>query len=85
MKLYPKTKNLLKQANIEILKIKYINNKAIAIIKTFWLKVFQRKIKFYLLKIKYGNFNPVARLEVSTASGTKKPCARATLGSGIRK
>ena len=64
-KLYPKTKKLLKQANIEILQIKYINNKAIAIIKTFWLKVFQRKIKYYLLKKKHINFNKLKKRELT--------------------
>ena len=34
---------------------------------------------------KKGIFNPLAKFDVKTASGTKKPFARSTLGSGNRK
>ncbi len=45
---YPKTKQLLQTCNIEIVHVQNTSRKDIAIIKTFWLKEFQRMIKKYL-------------------------------------
>lgn len=60
---YPKTKKLLKNSNIEIICNYNINNKDIAIIKTFWLREFQRTIKQYI-KIKQQIFKKLMKREL---------------------
>lgn len=60
---YPKTKKLLKDCTIEIICNYNINNKDIAIIKTFWLREFQRTIKQYI-KIKHHIFKKLMKREL---------------------
>ena len=60
---YPKTKHLLRKCNIDIIHIQQINYKDIAIIKTFWLREFQRTIKQYI-KIKQQIFKKLMKREL---------------------